>query len=63
MNVLNIKEKHLGLRIENEVHAKLKYIANGEGRSMNGQITYLIKQCINEYEKTNGKIEVLEDKE
>lgn len=57
------KEKHLGIRVENELHAKLKYLAKGEGRSLNGQIIYLLRQYVNEYEKINGKIEIIENKE
>ncbi|MBQ9624848.1 MAG: hypothetical protein IJR47_01945 [Clostridia bacterium] len=53
----NKNNKHLGIEIEPELHGKLKYIAKYEGRSMNGQIIYLIRQCIKEFEKENGKIE------
>lgn len=51
------KNKHVGTRIEEEMHHKLKYIAEYEGRSINGQINYLIKQCIIKFEKENGEIE------
>ena len=51
------KDKHLGIRVENELHYKLKYIAQYEGRSINGQVIYLINQCIKKFEKENGKIE------
>ena len=33
-------ENHLGLRIDEELHYKIKYIAKGEGRSITGQIMY-----------------------
>lgn len=45
------KEKHLGLRIDNETHAKLKEMAEYDGRSINGEVLYLIRQAIKEYEK------------
>ncbi len=49
------KEKHLGLRIDNETHKKLKELAEYEGRSINGQVLYLIRQAIREYEIKNKK--------
>lgn len=52
-----MEKKHLGLRIDADIYFKLRYIAKAEGRSGNGQIIYLINQCINQYEKENGKIE------
>ena len=52
------KDKHLGIRIENELHYKLHYISKYEGRSANGQILYLVRQCIEQFEKQNGKIEI-----
>lgn len=51
------KNKHIGIRVENEIHYKLKYISEYEGRSMNGQVLYLINQCIRNFEKENGEIE------
>lgn len=51
------KSKHLGIRVEDDLHYKLKYISQYEGRSMNGQIIYLINQCIKKFEAENGKIE------
>ncbi len=53
----NKENKHLGIEISPEIHAKLKYIAKYEGRSMNGQVLYLIRDCIKNFEKENGTIE------
>mgnify|MGYP004618847467 FL=1 len=53
----NKENKHLGIEISPELHAKLKYIAKYEGRSMNGQVLYLIRICIKDFEKENGTIE------
>ena len=53
----NKNNKHLGIEVEPELHGKLKYIAKYEGRSANGQILYLIRQCIKEFESKNGAIE------
>ncbi|MCR5399367.1 MAG: Arc family DNA-binding protein [Lachnospiraceae bacterium] len=45
------KDKHLGLRIDDETHRKLKEMAEYDGRSINGEVIYLIRQAIREYEK------------
>ena len=47
------KNKHIGLRIDEETHAGLKELAEYEGRSINGEILYLIRQAVREYQ---GKI-------
>lgn len=48
--------KHLGLRIDSALHQKLAYIARYEGRSLNGQVFYLIQKCIREFEQAQGPI-------
>jgi len=53
----NKNNKHLGIEIEPELHAKLQYVSKYEDRSMNGQILYLIRKCIREFEEINGTIE------
>lgn len=53
----NKQNKHLGIEVEPELHRKLHYIAKYEGRSANGQILYLIRRYIREFEEKNGKIE------
>ena len=52
------KDKHLGLRIDSELHYKLHYISRYEGRSANGEVIYLIRKAIEEFEKEHGKIEM-----
>ena len=52
----NKNNKHLGIEIDPELHYKLHYIADYEGRSANGQILYLIRKCIREFEAENGEI-------
>lgn len=54
----NKNNKHLGIEVEPELHAKIHYIAKYEGRSANGQILYLIRKCIKEFEYNNGEIKV-----
>ncbi len=52
----NKKNKHLGLEIDPQLHRKLHYIAKYEGRSANGQVLYLIRQCIRDFESKEGPI-------
>ena len=59
----NKNNKHLGIEVEPELHHKLRYIAKYEDRSINGQILYLIRQCIREFEKVHGEIPMPEEKE
>ena len=51
-----MKNKHLGIHVEQELHAQLKFIARYEGRSMNGQVIYLVQKCIREFEESNELI-------
>ena len=39
-----------------EVHDKMAYIAAYEGRTLNGQVYYLMQVCIREFEKVHGPI-------
>ena len=48
------KTKHLGLRIDEETDEKLKDMAEFDGRSINGEVLYLIRQAIIRYEKENN---------
>ncbi len=54
----NKNNKHLGIEIDAELHYKLKYLAEYEGRSMNGEILFLVRDAIRNFEKINGVIEV-----
>ncbi|MBQ2391875.1 MAG: hypothetical protein II306_08945 [Clostridia bacterium] len=54
----NKNNKHLGIEVDPELHYKLHYISKFEGRSGNGQILYLIRKCIQEFEKEHGEIEI-----
>ncbi len=59
----NKNNKHLGIEIDPELHYKLKYIAKYEGRSANGQILYLIRKCIKEFEAADGEIPLPESED
>ena len=50
------KDKHLGLRIDAETHGKLKSLAEFDGRSINGEVLYLIRQAIAQHEKEHGPL-------
>ena len=50
-----------GLRIEDELYLKLKYIAKKESRSYNQQAVYILGQFVEQYEKANGTISVNSD--
>ncbi len=49
------------LRLNLDVHAKIKIIAGRESRSITNMIEYLIKKEIEKYEKENGEIILTED--
>lgn len=50
------KNKHIGLRIDEETHSKFKCLCQYEGRTINGQILYLIRQAIVDFEKKHGEL-------
>ena len=52
----NKENKHLGIEIDPNTHRKIKYIAEYEGRSINGQVLYLVRKCIESFEKEHGEI-------
>ena len=52
------KGKHISIRFDTETHDKLFYVAKYEGRSGSGQILYLIRRCIAEFEQEHGRIEL-----
>lgn len=47
----------LGVRIEDDLKEKLKYIADYNGRSMNKEIEQLIIRHVRQFEKDNGTID------
>lgn len=50
--------KSVSIRIDEDMLDKLHVVADYEGRSANGQINILIRDCIAAYEKEHGKIEL-----
>lgn len=47
---------HLSIRMDAELHDKFQYVAAYEGRSMSGQILYLMQRCVREFEKEHGTV-------
>ena len=41
-------ERHFGLRIEDELLRKFRYVCEYDGRSANAQILYMIRKCVQE---------------
>ena len=50
------KERHFGLRIEDELLKKFRFVCAYDGRSANAQILYLIRKYVAAYEKEHGPI-------
>ena len=48
--------KHLGLRIDAQTHYKLRYVAQFDGRSCNGEVLYLLRRYIEDFERQHGPI-------
>ena len=47
---------HLSIRMVTELHDRFRYVAAAEGRTMSGQILYLIQKCVRDFEKEHGPI-------
>ena len=56
------RERHKAiLRLDPVVHAKLKYIAQQEDRSINNMIEQILRRYIEDYEKEHGEIPVSQE--
>lgn len=55
------KNKHISIRIDEDILQKFHYVSKYEDRSASGQIMYLINNCIREFEEKHGKIELPEN--
>ncbi len=56
-------QKHISIRIDADILKKFHYVSKYNGRSASGQITYLINQCIRDFEKEQGTIDLDESSE
>lgn len=50
-----------GLRMEDDLYLKLKYIASKENRSYNQEAVYILKNFVEQYESQHGPISVNSD--
>jgi len=50
------QKTHLSIRMNQELHDKIQYIASYDGRSMSGLILHLMQTCVREFEKEHGPI-------
>ena len=50
-----------GIRFEPELLYKITKIAKINKRSLNAQLEFLAQECVVEYEKANGEIEIDEN--
>lgn len=50
--------KSLSIRIDENLLHKIHIVADYEGRSANGQILVLIRECVEAYEKKYGEIKL-----
>jgi len=50
-----------GIRFEEEALRKMAVIAKRNCRSLNAQLEFLAQKCIEEYERENGAIDVLDE--
>ena len=49
----------MSLKTDLQLYAKLKYIAQVEGRSINQQVNYVVRQWVQAYEKARGPVDVV----
>ncbi len=57
------RQKHIGFRIDNELHAKMVYIAEYEGRSLTWQMVHLMQDCVRKFEQAHGSIDLPQPEE
>ena len=46
--------KSVSIRMPETLLNELRYVADYEGRSINSQVLYLIRQCVNEFKDKHG---------
>ena len=51
-------ERHFGLRIDDTLLKKFRYVCEYDGRSANGKLLHMIRKCVAEYEQEFGTIEI-----
>lgn len=56
------REKHIGFRIDSELHRKMTCIAEYEGRSLTWQMVHLMQDCVRKFEKEHGPIDLPDER-
>jgi len=56
------KQKHISIRIDEEILKKFHYVSKYDDRSASGQIMYLINKNIREFEEKHGQIIFVDQK-
>ena len=56
------KKRNLGVRMPVQTSFKLHRVAKSEQRSVSGQILYLVRKCVEEFEAKDGEIPVPSEK-
>lgn len=56
------KNKHISIRIDEDLLQKFHYVAKYEDRSASGQFMFLINKCIREFEEKHGQIDLTDMK-
>ncbi len=56
-------EKHLSLRIDEQLLRRFDYVARFDDRSMNWLLLQLVRKCVEEFEQKHGKIQLDESNE
>lgn len=50
------KQKHVSIRMDSDMLDKFYYVSKYNGRSGSGQILYLMRTMVEEFEKEHGRI-------
>ena len=53
---MGTNERHISLRIKDDLLRQFNYVAKYDDRSMNWMLLSLIRKCIAEFEAAHGKI-------
>lgn len=56
-------DKHLSLRINEELLRRFDYVARYDDRSMNWLLLKLVRQCVDDFEAQHGPIVLQDDQD
>jgi len=57
------KQKHISIRIDEQILKKFHYVSKYDDRSASGQIMFLINKNIRDFEEKHGQILLANEKE